>query len=147
MLLDTNILLRISDQADPKHAITKEAVERLKQANRPLRIVPQILYEYWVVATRPLAENGLGMSPDDADASIVDWIALLTLLRDERMVFEHWREVVRKYRVIGRLAHDARIVAAMNRHGITELLTHDPKDFARFDGIVVLTPEMVIGSG
>jgi len=40
--------------------------------------------------------------------------------------------------------HDARIVAAMVVHGITQLLTFNAADFNRFSDIVVLTPAGVL---
>ena len=46
-------------------------------------------------------------------------------------------------RVIGKNAHDARLVAAMRVHGVTHLLTFNDQDFARYTGITVLTPAAV----
>ncbi|MCA9189406.1 MAG: hypothetical protein R3E01_22295 [Pirellulaceae bacterium] len=146
ILLDTNILLRLSDRADSKHAVTLHAVEALKLDGRNLGIVPQVLYEYWVVATRPTAANGLGLSVDVATASLNDWKSLFRLYRDERTVFDHWIGIVYDHRVTGRGAHDTRLVAAMRRHGLTELLTFDAGDFLRYGGITVITPESVIGT-
>ena len=60
-LLDTNILLRI---AQPNHAMHQEArksVRALFRQKEILYIVPQILFEFWAVATRPIANNGLGL--------------------------------------------------------------------------------------
>ncbi len=37
--------------------------------------------------------------------------------------------------------HDARLVAAMNVHGIGGLLTFDSKDFKRYPEILVVSPE------
>ena len=46
-------------------------------------------------------------------------------LRDERAVFEHWHDLVSQHEVRGKNAHDARLVAAMRRHGLTHLLTNN----------------------
>ena len=35
-----------------------------------LFLVPQNLYEFWVVATRPLGENGLGMTVEGTEESL-----------------------------------------------------------------------------
>jgi len=43
-------------------------------------------------------------------------------------------------------AHDARVVAAMHVHGIGNLLTLNVKDFRRFSGIAILSPEEVLSS-
>ena len=42
------------------------------------------------------------------------------------------------YEIVGKRAHDARLVAAMVRHGITHLLTFREQDFARFSEIAVI---------
>jgi hypothetical protein len=66
VLLDTNVLLRMSTPLQPDHLVATSAVERIrKNGNEPV-IVPQVAYEYWVVATRPSTANGMGLSASDA---------------------------------------------------------------------------------
>src|SRR5262245_42952340 len=63
--LDTNVLLRI---AQPEHALNQEAakaVRTLLRRQETLHLVPQTVYEFWVVATCPVANNGLGFSVTD----------------------------------------------------------------------------------
>lgn len=48
------------------------------------------------------------------------------------------------YKVVGKTAHDARLVAAMHAHGLTHLLTFNEPDFRRYAGIIVLTPAGVL---
>jgi hypothetical protein len=45
--------------------------------------------------------------------------------------------------VLGKSAHDARLIAAMLAHGVTRLLTFNVADFNRFPGITVLDPNTV----
>ena len=45
-----------------------------------------------------------------------------------------------RHDVKGKNVHDARIVAAMNVNGITQLLTFNTADFKRFPGIILLAP-------
>jgi len=106
--------------------------------------VPQVLYEYWAVATRPAAQNGLGMTPEACAVDTARLQRLFHLLRDERTIFEPWLQLVTSHSVRGKNAHDARLVAAMLRHGIPQLLTLDPADFARYRGIVVDTPSSLL---
>ena len=77
---------------------------------------------------------------------ISDWIDIFTLLRDERQVFRFWRELVSQHDVRGKNAHDARLVAAMLRHGVNEILTFNTADFARYPGITVLDPHAIPAS-
>jgi predicted nucleic acid-binding protein len=48
--------------------------------------------------------------------------------------------------VLGKNAHDARLVAAMNVHGVTHLLTFNAADFRRFTTIQVMTPAAVLST-
>jgi len=43
--------------------------------------------------------------------------------------------------VTGKRAHDARLVAAMLRHRISQLLTINATDFTRYTGIAVVEPQ------
>ena len=52
-----------------------------------------------------------------------------------------WRDLVVQYRVHGKPAHDARIVAAMRLHGVARILTFNGRDFARYAGIIVIHPQ------
>jgi hypothetical protein len=106
-------------------------------------IVPQIVYEYWVVATRPLAENGLGLTIAEAEDDVSRIIGQFHLFRDERAILDRWRQLVVQYDVQGKTAHDARLVAAMHRHGALHLLTFNDAHFQRFPGITVVHPEKV----
>src|SRR5262249_27061132 len=67
-LLDTNLLVRITNSADPQCAISRSAIQKLRTHHEQIVIVPQNLYEFWAVATRspgapPAGQNGLGMTP------------------------------------------------------------------------------------
>ncbi len=116
VLLDTNILLRMASPGHSMHAEAVSAVMRIRAASNQPVIVPQNLYEYWVVATRPMALNGLGLTTDQARLAIDEFATSLTLLLDERGIFANWIDLVTNNSVSGKLAHDARLVAAMFRH-------------------------------
>ena len=144
VLVDANILLRLVQPASPQHVDAQAALVRLRQAGCDLCLVPQVLYEYWVVATRPEAVNGLGLVPSDVDGLLLDLLDRFSLLKDERGVFTRWHELVATHAIKGKSAHDARIAAAMLRHGLTNLLTFNKLDFERFAGIEVYTPGEII---
>jgi predicted nucleic acid-binding protein len=52
ILLDTNLLGRITNSADPRCAVSRSAIHKLLAQRERLIIVPQNLYEFWAVATR-----------------------------------------------------------------------------------------------
>lgn len=71
---------------------------------------------------------------------VARWRQVFKLLRDERGIFESWSALVEFHDVKGKNAHDARLVAAMQRHNLTHLLTFNQSDFTRFTNINALTP-------
>jgi len=144
ILVDTNVVLRLSDRGRPLHPDARAAVDWLDANGHECVVVPQVLYEYWVVATRPAEQNGLGMNVADTNAAMLQWITVFRLMLDERGIFSHWRDLVANHDVKGKNAHDARLVAAMQRHGLTTLLTFNKSDFARFSAINALTPTDVL---
>lgn len=50
-LVDTNILLRAAQPSHPMHQAAVDAVAILRQQGESLCLVPQIVYEFWVVCT------------------------------------------------------------------------------------------------
>jgi hypothetical protein len=59
-------------------------------------------------------------------------------------VFIEWEKLVSLHAIVGKNAHDTRLVAAMTVHGITHLLTFNKQDFQRFTNITVMTPAEVM---
>src|ERR1700736_6387720 len=115
-LVDTSILIRTIFKPDRNHQLAVDAVDRLRQQNDLLLLLPQIFYELWVVCTRPAAQNGLGMTPAQVEAEITRLEQLFTILDDSPDIFREWRRVVTQYQVCGKNGHDARLVAAMHVH-------------------------------
>ena len=144
VLLDTNVLTRNAQPDHSQHAPARDSVKQLLERGNELCIGPQNLYEFWAVATRPLNENGLGLTPAQAQAELARLKRWFTLLRDERGVLREWEGLVATHDVKGKTAHDARLVAAMQRHGLDRLLTFNASHFARFHAVTVLTPEGVL---
>lgn len=82
----------------------------------------------------------------DAKAAISQWVTVFRLLLDERGIFGHWRDLVANNAVRGKNTHDARLVAAMKRHGLTDLLSFNKHVFTRFAEINVFKPaEVLVG--
>ena len=93
------------------------------------------------MATRPVSENGLGMTVEMAARELSVLKRLFSLLPETPPVFEEWERLVTTHRVSGKNTHDARIVAAMDIHGITRILTFNVRDFTRYPGISAVHPE------
>jgi predicted nucleic acid-binding protein len=141
--VDTNILLRVRDADDARHAVCVEAVDRLQGGTHELFICAQVLIEYWVVATRPRNVNGLGLNADDADLDFQDFCRSFVVLPEPPDMAVRWHDLASRYAVHGRDAHDTRLAALMLSHGVTVILTLNPADFARYTEITCLAPEDV----
>lgn len=139
-LCDTNILVRMTDPEHPDHVDVKDEISQLHARGIDLVIVPQTCYEYYVVATRPTEQRGLGLSPDKADSNINDLLGLFHLLLDDPELLATWRALVKQYAVRGKQAHDARLVAAMRHHQISRIMTCNAKDFRRYEGLNIIEP-------
>ena len=129
ILLDRNIVLRNSMRVEPDRSEVRDAIARMVQRNWLPCVGPQILYEFWVVATRPVEANGLGLSPDVAHAESSTIIRSFRSLHDPADLVSIWLDICTRYQVRGRQAHDARLVALMLAHGINHILTLNPRDY------------------
>lgn len=143
VLLDTNVIIRAAQPSLPTWQEIDQSLSILVSKQITLCLVPQIIYEFWVVATRPVAQNGFALAPHDAKTLVDNTLEQFTLLRDERGIFDEWSTLVATYGVSGKAAHDARLVAAMKRHAISSLVTFNDADFTRFP-IFVFTPKAII---
>ncbi len=146
VLIDTSTLLRTLQPRHAQHEAATRALEVLPERGRELHIVPQNLIELWVVATRPVEQNGLGLSPAAAATELRRLKSMLPLLPETPALFQAWESLVTHHQVSGKPAHDARLVAAMQLHGLTAILTFDRSGFSRYPGIEVLHPSDVIAS-
>ena len=139
-LTDTNIVLRRILASDPLHATVKAATDALLLQGEALYVTGQILIEFRALATRPVEANGLGLAPADASREAQRIEALFPLAAETPAIFPLWRALVDTYGIVGRQVYDARLVAVMQAHGITHLLTLNPTHFRRFAEITVVEP-------
>jgi predicted nucleic acid-binding protein len=143
-LVDTNVLLRFTNAGDPKHLIAYSAITNLISLGTKIVIVPQCLYEYYVVATRPVGSNGLGLSRVAAQNDLLDLVHRFTLQEKEDGLYSNWIDVITTYESIGKPAHDARLIAAMRLHNLKHLLTFNVTDFQRYSQEITLLDPMTM---
>jgi len=143
ILLDSNVLLRLPDKMSPQRPIARQAILSLHRRNEILVIVPQNLYEFWAVSTRPSGRpNGMGMPAERSELWLNYLQGTFNLLPETEAFLQTWRNLMAVHKTVGFKAHDARLVAAMQVHGIQQLLTFNVPDFKAFP-ITVLDPESV----
>lgn len=140
-LLDTGALLRFSQRVHPRHQVTRAAIARLRAAGEELHMFPQNMREFWNVATRPAdARGGFELTPAQADWRARVLERLFILLPDTADAYPEWRRLVVVPGVSGAQVHDAYLVAAMRAHGLTQIVTFNTRDFARYPGTVAIDP-------
>jgi len=147
ILLDTNLLTRITRTNDPQPGLARHAIQSLVARGERLIIVPQNLYEFWAVATRaagmpPAGANDLGMTPSQAGQWLRFFQRRFTLLPDREDLTSLWQTLVENHRVTGFRAHDVRLVAAIQSYGITRLLTFNGNHFSSLP-VTILDPASV----
>jgi predicted nucleic acid-binding protein len=104
------------------------------------------LVELWVVAARPVEQNGLGMTPQIAGAELTRLKRMFELLPDTPVIYPIWEGLVIQHKVSGKPTHDARLVAAMLAHGLTSIVSFDATGFSRYAGIEVIHPADVVAN-
>ncbi len=131
-LMDTNVLLRFVNTEAGEHERVDRALDTFLERQDDVVLVPQVLYEFWAVATRPVQNNGLGWSVARTREEFGSLRQRFKLLPDSPALFDTWLELVTTHDVKGKQVHDARLVAAMQTHDLTNLLTLNVKDFERY---------------
>ena len=140
ILVDTNVLLRLAQPDDVRHAEASRAVQRQEEAGNELVVNSRVLTELWVVETRPKEANGYGFTVSLAQRDIQNFRTTLEYLDDSVDTFSEWERIVFGYRVLGKSAHDAKLVAWMIASGVPALMTFNSADFKRFTEIQVIEP-------
>lgn len=143
-LLDTNVLLRIADGQSSEHKIAAAAVEQLLARNSSVFIAVQVLVEFWAVATRPEAVNGLGWRSEIAAEAVQALREQFPILDDSPDILGCWLELVRRCQVTGKGAHDAHLAALLLVHDVRQLLTFNTADFPHHWGVEAVHPEEVV---
>ena len=141
-VLDTNVLLRAAAPKSAHHAAAVESIKRLLARSDEVFLVPQVLVEFWAVATRPVEVNGYGWSAKVAEAKVAELLRQFPLLPETPAVFPEWLRLVSRHGILGKQVHDARLVALLNIHGVSRLLTFNVGDFQPY-GTLAVSPEQV----
>ena len=144
VLVDTNILVRLLQPHHPHCTLAEQALAALHAKKENLYLAAQNLVEFWTVVTRPVADNGLGFTTEQAIAEVKALKRFFTLL-PEVPLLEEWERLAVAYRVSGRNSHDARLVAAMTVSDVGSILTFNIQDFARYSEIRVIDPRNPLG--
>jgi len=134
LLVDTNVLVYANVIETPFHEQALVAINAAYQANRTIWISRQIIREYLVTMTRPQAFENL---PKATVLEQVDqFIERFQVADDSAAVTGQLMKLMENSKIGGKQVHDANIVATMQAYGIPALLTHNTKDFERFEEVI-----------
>lgn len=131
-ILDTNVLLAATDEGRPEHADAVTALNAWPASGTVLYTSGQLLREYLAVASRPVIDNGLGMTQAAAVANVRALRGQLTVLEEGVKVADRLLSLLDAVNCSGKQTHDANVVATMLVGGIDTVVTLNQSDFARF---------------
>ena len=106
VLVDTNVLVGDTDPSRSDHARAKAYLER----SRGLVTSVQVLREYLVVATRPVAGNGMGLPLPAAVANVAVYRMAMWILPEDREIMPVFLELLTQAPCTGKRLHDAWLV-------------------------------------
>jgi predicted nucleic acid-binding protein len=138
IFVDSNVLLASSDQSRAAHQNSMRFLEEAFTGAYRLFACGQVFREYVVVATRPLEENGMGLSPSEAYENIKTFQRVIQVLDESSDSLKELMKLMKKYDLKGKRIHDANLVAVMHVHGLVHLKTWNPKDFGPFADIALI---------
>jgi len=147
ILVDSNVLVRLAAKTDPQYSLVNAAVIKLVREQQRLAYALQNVAEAWVVLTRPVtSRGGFGFTYEKAKKYRERLHCSLIFLDDQPAVYANWMNLIDQYKIVGVNAHEARLVATMQVHGVTKILTFNVNDFKRYHHLDVLTPQGVLDS-
>lgn len=135
--VDTNVLLRLMMPQLAGHLQAEALMARMWQEGVELWISRQVIREYLVQVTNPVA-----FSPSLTVQQVMDQIEaiqFLFIVADEtQSVTDELLSLLQQYPTRGKQIHDANIVATMLAHEIRTLLTLNVADMKRFTSKITL---------
>lgn len=144
VLVDTNVIARSVQPAQPAHTTAMLALQRLRERPIELCIATQSMFELYVVATRPVANNGLGLQTREVLREIERLENIFTIIPESSSTYPRWLKLMNENEISGKSAHDGRLVATMLTNNIETILTFNVNDFSRYKQITLFNPESLV---
>ena len=137
--IDTNLLVYAVSSDSPFYLSARKILEQKLKDEYELWISRQVIREYLVVMSRSeiLLQR---QSMEDVIRDFKKVIKSFSIANDTMNVTEKLYQLIEKYDVKGKNIHDANVVATMLVNGIQEIITHNIKDFRRFEPEISITP-------
>ena len=139
LFIDTNALIFATNIISPWYHAANESLQTAREAGIELFVSPQVLREYLAAATRLNLTSG-GLLLEEILENVNTFQTEFTVLEDNDLVLSALIKLLRNFPTAGRQVYDANIVATMQVHHISHLLTHNVTDFARFSTLIQILP-------
>jgi len=138
--VDTNILVYAHREDSPFHGEAYASIRGLAEGDVPWAIPWPCLHEFLAIVTHSKIFDP-PTPQDQAFDQVEAWMESphLVLISESSGYLTHLAAAVKKGRIRGAKAHDARVVALCLHHGVRELWTAD-RDFSRYRGFTVRNP-------
>ncbi len=135
LFIDTNILIYANVASAPFHQQAFDTIELVQKSERSLWISRQVLREFIAARTRPQT-----FAKPSTPEVIIERVRYLEeqfqVANDTATVTKQLIRLLDDFKIGGKQVHDANIVATMIAYDIPCLLTHNIKDFQRFEKII-----------
>jgi predicted nucleic acid-binding protein len=128
-MVDSNALICYLKSSDPQHTAAANAIEGLTERGYILHITARSIIEFWAVTSRPGVVNDFGWDVGRSEASVPLLLASFDFLSGTVAVFTEWHRLMTSKSLIGRQVHDARLMAVMKAHGLSDILILTAGDF------------------
>lgn len=138
VLVDTNVLLEATDEGRPFHGQALALFLNAPQDGVDLFLGTQVVREYLVVATRPVENNGLGMSPETALENIRRFRKRASLVAETLRAGEVFLEWAGRFEIRGKKLHDLQILATASVAGMDALITANMNDFPESSPLAII---------
>ena len=119
----------------------------MRRRGETLLTAAQNLIEFRNFATRPLAENGLGLPVSEAQAKSEEFESLFTVVPDTPDIYPEWKSLASLSAATGKQVHDVRLIAICKVNDIDRVLTFNVRHFLRLaafvPGISIVSPDSV----
>ena len=138
--IDTNVLVYAHRRESQWHDAARRCVLKLAEGRSRWAIPWPCIHEFIAIVTHPRIfrpPSALSTALDQVDA----WLEspTVTLLSESELHWVELKTLLANGRIMGPMAHDARVAALCLQHGVRELWSAD-RDFGRFPALTVINP-------
>lgn len=138
VLLDTNVLLEATDEGRKLHDQSLGIFQNAAASGVELFLATQVIREYLVVATRPIANNGLGMDTVAALGNIGQFRRRASLIAETVQAGELFLVWAARFGISGKRLHDLQLLASASAAGMDGLVTANEVDLPETSNIRIL---------